>query len=149
MTDADAVLPTGIAGLDRILGGGITRPALAVIIGTPGAGKTILASQIVFNAARQGLKTIVFTAFSEGITQYTQHMQSLAFFDQAALGDTVQLFTLASQLADVETTPATAIAQAIRNIGAKVVILDGFQGVESMGVNAQRVRIMLAALATQ
>lgn len=149
MTDADAVLPTGVAGLDAILGGGITRPALAVVVGTPGAGKTILASQIVFNAARQGLKTIVFTAFSEGITQYTQHMQSLDFFDQNALGDTVQLFTLASQMADADTNPATAIAQAIRTSGAKVVVLDGFQGIESMGVNARRVRVMLAALSTQ
>jgi circadian clock protein KaiC len=149
MADADAVLSTGIAGLDHVLGGGITRPALVVVVGTPGAGKTILASQIVFNAARQGLKTIVFTAFSEGITQYTQHMQSLSFFDKTALGNTVQLFTLASQMASPETNLASAIAQTIRNTGAKVVVLDGFQGIESMGLNAQRVRVLLAALSTQ
>ena len=70
MADERMLLPTGMSGLDTILSGGLSRPSLTVIIGTPGAGKTILASHILFNAARHGLKTIVFTSFSEGIEQY-------------------------------------------------------------------------------
>ena len=134
MTNADAILPTGIAGLDLVLGGGVTHPALVVIIGNPGAGKTILASQVIFNAAHRGTKTLVFTTFSEGNTQYIQHLETLAFFDEAALGDTVQLFTLASVMTDEDTSPAAAIARTIRMAGAKLVLLDGFQGATSLGL---------------
>lgn len=149
MTVADVLIETQVPGLDTILNGGLNRPSLGVIIGTPGAGKTVLASQIIFNAARQGLKTLVFTSFSEGIEQYIQHMRSLAFFDAAMLGDMVQLLTLTSQLTGEDTSPATAIARVIRSSGAKLVLLDGFQGVEPLLSGDQNMRMLLSALATQ
>ena len=49
MRDEDMLLLTGVFGLDAVLGRGLSRPLQAVIIGTPGAGKTILASQILFH----------------------------------------------------------------------------------------------------
>lgn len=148
MTVADVLVPTGVPGLDTILSGGLNRPSLAVIIGTPGAGKTVLASQILFNAARQGIKTLVFTSFSEGIEQYVQHMRSLEFFDASLLGGMVQLLTLNSQLTADDTAPATAIARVIRSTGAKLVLLDGFQGIEPMLSGDQSMRMLLSALAT-
>ncbi|MBV9119276.1 MAG: AAA family ATPase, partial [Chloroflexi bacterium] len=39
--------PTGIAGLDDILGGGLPRGALTFLAGPPGSGKTILSTQMV------------------------------------------------------------------------------------------------------
>jgi circadian clock protein KaiC len=42
------VLPTGVHGLDEILGGGIPEFSFNVIAGTPGCGKTTLAHQVVF-----------------------------------------------------------------------------------------------------
>lgn len=149
MTDEPMLLPTGMPGLDTILGGGLSRPSLAVIIGTPGAGKTILASHMIFNAAREGLKTVVFTSFSEGIEQYVEHMRSLDFFDAALIGDSVQLFTLASLITDEDATPATAIIRIIRTTGAKVVLLDEFQGADALLPTDQAIRVLLATLATQ
>lgn len=149
MTVEEMLLPTGIPGLDSILGGGFSRPSLAAIIGTPGAGKTVLASQIIFNAARRGLKTLVFTSFSEGIEQYVQHMRSLGFFDASLLGNAVQLFTLTSLTTAEDSTPDTAIAQIIRATGSKVVLLDGFQSAELLLPTDQSIRALLSALATQ
>jgi circadian clock protein KaiC len=149
MTVEDTLLPTGLPGLDTILGGGFSHPSLAVIIGTPGAGKTVLASNIIFNAARQGLKTIVFTSFSEGPEQYVQHMSSLSFFEASRLGDSVQLFTVASGLTAKDTTPAAAIARTIRTTKAKVVLLDGFQSADSFLPADHSMRVLLSALATQ
>jgi circadian clock protein KaiC len=120
-----------------------------VIVGPPGAGKTVLASNIIFNAARQGLNTIVVTSFSEGIEQYIQHMRSFGFFEASLLGQSVQLFTLASLLTAEDTAPATAIARAIRASGAKVVLLDGFQGADPLLAPEQHIRATLSALATQ
>ncbi|MEP6672290.1 MAG: ATPase domain-containing protein, partial [Chthoniobacter sp.] len=41
-------MPTGVRGLDDILGGGIPEFSFNIIAGTPGCGKTTLAHQIIF-----------------------------------------------------------------------------------------------------
>ncbi len=41
-------VPSGIPTLDRLVGGGLLRGDLYVVVGTPGAGKTILANQACF-----------------------------------------------------------------------------------------------------
>jgi replicative DNA helicase len=41
-------LPTGVPGLDEIVGGGLPEFSFNVIAGTPGSGKTTLAHQFVF-----------------------------------------------------------------------------------------------------
>jgi circadian clock protein KaiC len=143
------MVSTGLPGLDAVLGGGLNRPALALIVGAPGAGKTILASQILFHAARQGLQTLVLTAFSEGNDQYIAHLRTLEFFDPTLLGGTVQLFTLQSQLSAESPSPAGTIAQTIRSTGAKIVLIDGFQGAAPLLPEGQSIRALLAALAVQ
>lgn len=149
MSDKDMLLSTHVPGLDAILGGGLSHPSMVVIIGTPGAGKTILASQILFHAARRGLQTNVFTSFSEGIEQYVHHLRSLEFFDAALLGSAVQLFTLSSLMAGDAISPDMAIARTIRSSGAKVVLLDGFQSADTLMPDHRSIRALLSALATQ
>jgi circadian clock protein KaiC len=149
MSHAEAVFASGIAGLDAVLGGGVNRPALTLIVGAPGAGKTVLASQLLFSAARQGVKGLIFTAYSEGNDQYIAHMQGFGFFDRTLLGTTIQIFTLASQHIDEDTSPAETIARVIRKTGAKVVVLDGFQGAEELLPAKVTLREVLSALATQ
>ena len=39
---------TGIYGLDEMMGGGFPKNRIALILGGPGAGKTILASQFLY-----------------------------------------------------------------------------------------------------
>jgi circadian clock protein KaiC len=143
------MLPTGLPGLDTVLGGGLNRPTLALIVGAPGAGKTVLASQILFHAARQGLQTLVLTAFSEGNDQYIAHLRTLEFFEPTLLGDTIQLFTLHSQLSAECQSPAGTIVQTIRSTGAKLVLIDSFQGVAPLLPEGQSIRALLAALAVQ
>ena len=45
---------SGIAELDRVLGGGVVPGSLIVMAGEPGAGKTTLASEVVINLAKGG-----------------------------------------------------------------------------------------------
>ncbi|KPV49557.1 hypothetical protein SE17_31935, partial [Kouleothrix aurantiaca] len=149
MTSENVIFPTGISGLDNILGGGLDRPSLAAIIGPPGAGKTVLASNIVFNAARLGMKAIVITSFSEGVEQYIRHMRSFGFFDAALLNQSIQLFTLESLLTTADTSPALTLTRAIRTIGANIVLLDGFQGTSPLLSSDHSSREMLSTLAIQ
>ena len=51
---------TGIKSLDRILGGGLTRKTLTVLLAAPGMGKTTLAQQITETMARNGANVLYF-----------------------------------------------------------------------------------------
>jgi circadian clock protein KaiC len=49
-----AAMPTGIAGLDDVMGGGYARASLHLIEGQPGTGKTTLALQFLMNGRDHG-----------------------------------------------------------------------------------------------
>jgi len=55
------LFPTGIAGLDDILGGGLARNHLYLIEGDPGTGKTTIAMQFLMEGARRGQKSLYIT----------------------------------------------------------------------------------------
>jgi circadian clock protein KaiC len=55
---------TGVAGLDEILGGGLTPNRLYLIEGDPGSGKTTLSLQILFEGVRRG-ERCMFVTLSE------------------------------------------------------------------------------------
>ena len=60
-TDTTRFLSTGVAGLDTILGGGLTSDRLFLIEGEPGTGKTTLALQFLFEGVRRGESVIYIT----------------------------------------------------------------------------------------
>ena len=55
---------TGVAGLDQVLGGGLTRDRLYVVEGVPGAGKTTLALQFLMEGVRLG-EPVLYVTLSE------------------------------------------------------------------------------------
>ena len=58
-------LPTGVRGLDDILGGGIPEFSFNIIAGAPGCGKTTLTHQIVFANATVKKPALYFTVLGE------------------------------------------------------------------------------------
>ena len=51
-------VPTGLAGLDKLLGGGYINGGLHIIGARPAVGKSALALQIALNAAKSGVKVV-------------------------------------------------------------------------------------------
>jgi circadian clock protein KaiC len=58
------IAPTGIPGLDDVLGGGLTRNRLFLVEGMPGSGKTTLAMQVLRAAAARG-EPVLYVTLSE------------------------------------------------------------------------------------
>jgi circadian clock protein KaiC len=61
---AEALLSTGVDGLDDVLGGGLTPNRLYLLEGTPGAGKTTIALQFLMEGARRG-ESVLYVTLSE------------------------------------------------------------------------------------
>jgi len=56
--DGEDRVPTGVPGLDGIVGGGLPAPALYLLKGQPGTGKTTLGLQFLLEGARRGEKCL-------------------------------------------------------------------------------------------
>ena len=55
---------TGVSELDRVLGGGLVRGAVALVAGEPGVGKSTLLLDVAAKAARQG-QTVLYVSGEE------------------------------------------------------------------------------------
>src|ERR687894_909488 len=82
-----ARIPSGVPGLDTVLRGGFLRGGIYLITGDPGTGKTILVNQIAFHHVTSGGRVVYVTLLAELHTRMLTHLQTLAFFDPAPLGD--------------------------------------------------------------
>ncbi len=131
---------TGVPGLDVALGGGLTRGALVMVVGPPGSGKTTLATQLAFAAARAGRRAAILTAFSEPTTKLIGHLHTLRYFDEEAVGDAVQILSLQQLLGEGPDGAGDEIVAAARQVRADLVVIDGYQGVRGAvgGVQAGR-----------
>ena len=76
-------LPTGVPGLDRLLNGGLRRGGLHVVLGGPGAGKSVLAHQVGAHQIRAGGKVLYLTALVETHQMLLSQARTFRFFDPA------------------------------------------------------------------
>ena len=83
-------MPTGVAGLDLVLNGGLERGSVVVVAGAPGTGKTILAQQMCFTTATAEHKCTYYTTMSEPHSKLVRHLEGFSFFDRESLGSRVE-----------------------------------------------------------
>jgi len=95
--DATPHAPTGIAGLDQLLHGGLPRNRMHLIEGEPGAGKTTLALQFLLEGQRAGERGLYVT-----LSETTEELQHVAASHGWTLDgiDTYQLAPIAERAAD-------------------------------------------------
>ncbi|HJL14634.1 MAG TPA: circadian clock protein KaiC [Sandaracinaceae bacterium LLY-WYZ-13_1] len=75
--------PTGIAGFDEITEGGIPRGRATLLIGGPGAGKTVFALETLFRGAAERGASGVFVAFEETPELLRGDVSSFDWYDDA------------------------------------------------------------------
>lgn len=86
-------LESGVKGLDTILGGGFPRANMYIVMGPPGAGKTVLINQICFARARHGEKAVYVTVLAESHGMLLQHLRGFSFFDAALVSDALVYYS--------------------------------------------------------
>lgn len=119
-------LPTGVAGLDLVLGGGFFRSGVYIVHGFPGSGKTILANQLCYHQASQGKRAVYVTLLAESHSRMLQHIQGMSFFDESVIPDRVSYISAFNTLeADGLKGLMTALRNEMRARGANLLVLDG------------------------
>src|SRR5689334_25382802 len=91
-------LPTGVPGLDEILGGGLPEYSFNIIAGAPGCGKTTLAHQITFANATPEKPALYFTVLGEPALKMLRYQQQYSFFDESRLGKEIRFHNLADRV---------------------------------------------------
>ena len=140
--------PTGVLNLDALLGGGLPRGALTLILGLPGSGKTTLASQIAFTSARAGKSVLILTALSEPTTKLIEHLASYRFFDRSLIGGPMQFLSMQQLLPQGLPSVAAAILAEARRAKVDYVLLDGFRGMRSVDTDSHAARQFLYDVGT-
>lgn len=84
---------TNIYGLDTLLGEGFVENNLTLIEGPSGSGKTILANQISFEYARQGLPVLYITLMAESHGKLLRQIREFTFFDSNLLLNKLQFIS--------------------------------------------------------
>jgi circadian clock protein KaiC len=123
-------LPTGVRGLDDVLGGGIPEFSFNLIAGGPGGGKTTLAHQIMFACASPERPALYITILGEPPLKMLRYQQQYAFFDSNKVSSCIRFLHLGTELLEhgLETVLSTIIKE-VEATSPKLVFVDSFRAV--------------------
>jgi len=159
MTRQDKViiqkLPTGVPGLDEILGGGLPQFSFNIIAGAPGCGKTTLAHQFVFANATPERPALYFTVLGEPALKMLRYQQQYTFFNVSKLNSSVRFIDLSEILIHRGFAGILdEIAKDVEAASPSIVVVDSFRTVVrgahdnemEIQVFVQRLGLLLTAL---
>ena len=123
-------LPTGVRGLDDILGGGIPEFSFNVIAGTPGSGKTTMAHQILFANATVNKPALYITVLGEPALKMLRYQQQFSFFDTSKVGKAIRFINVSDLVLNQDLNAVLAeIIKQVTAINPGVVVVDSFRTV--------------------
>jgi circadian clock protein KaiC len=123
-------LPTGVPGLDEILGGGLPEFSFNLIAGQPGCGKTTLAHQMMFSLATPQRPAIYFTVLGEPPLKMLRYQQQFDFFDTEAINQAIRFVDLSddAMAGDLDRV-LKRIVDEVTAHGPGLVFVDSFRSV--------------------
>src|SRR5688500_17379400 len=123
-------IPTGVRGLDEILGGGLPEFSFYILAGSPGCGKTTLAHQIAFANATVKKPALYFTVLGEPALKMFRFQQQCSFFDPAKVNKAVRFINLTDVLVEKNLDGILeAISKEVQASNPSVVAIDSFRSV--------------------
>ncbi|MBD3389313.1 MAG: hypothetical protein GF416_09455 [Candidatus Altiarchaeales archaeon] len=141
--------PTGIPGLDELLEGGFPRGRVMLLAGGCGTGKSIMATQFLYNGAVEHGEAGVLVSFEQNPKILKEDMMHMGF-DLQKLEDEKKLiivdaslsgiafperageYTLSTQSSFTLDSVLGIISKAVQTVGAKRAIVDSFSALDSL-----------------
>ncbi len=137
-------MPTGVTGLDTMLGGGVPACSVVMLCGPPGAGKTTLAQQMSYSLAATGRKALYLNALSEPLIKLLRDLQGFSFFDPSVFNIGVKYHDLSDAIRNSEMTDAPRLlADLVTQYRPSLLVVDSIKpALETLNNPAMRRRFM-------
>src|SRR5256714_7431091 len=123
-------LPTGVPGLDEVLGGGRPDTCFTRVAVAPGRGKTTLAHQLLFSLASPERRALYFSVVGEPMLKVLRYQQQMTYFDPAKVGDSIRFINLSDAVLthDLDQVLADIVRQ-VEETSPGLVVLDSFHNI--------------------
>lgn len=123
-------LPSGVAGLDGVLGGGVERGSSCLILGPAGTGKSLVALYFILSAIQRGEKAALF-AFDEELGLLYARTKAFGI-DLEAMVDKGDLLIQQVDAAELSPGEFTArVRDCVDSQGIKTVVIDSLNGYQA------------------
>lgn len=134
--DAARTRPTGVAELDRVLGGGLVPGAVVLLAGEPGVGKSTLVLEVASRAAQDG-RTVLYVSAEESAAQVRLRAERIgALRPRLMLAAETDLGTVLGQIEQVR--PDLLVVDSVQTVASAEV--------EGSAGNVSQVREVAASL---
>jgi len=137
--------PSGVSGLDEILGGGFPQGRVVLILGEPGAGKTILCSQYIINGIERFGENGLFVSMEEGKGHYIREMSAFGWDFEGAERDGKFTFVDASPIRTIPGEVRIGKLTIGRQDFSLISLLEVIRS-SAKAINAQRIAVDPVAL---
>ncbi|MDQ6689449.1 MAG: protein kinase [Gemmatimonadota bacterium] len=134
-------LPSGVPGLDTVLGGGLPEYSFNLIAGGPGSGKTTLAHQIMFANATVERPALYFTVLGEPTLKMLRYQRQFSFFNPELAGSAIQFINLSAEVLERDLGEVLQrIVGEIERAKPGIVVVDSFRTVHGRHGSSDRER---------
>jgi circadian clock protein KaiC len=131
-------LPTGVRGLDEIVGGGLPEFSFNIIAGSPGSGKTTLAHQILFANATSQKPALYFTVLGEPALKMLRYQQQYSFFDPARVNKAIRFINLTDMVLEKDLSAVLdKIIREVKSTHPSLVVVDSFRNVARKAIGGE------------
>ncbi len=143
-------ISTGISGLDELVGGGLPKGRVILVIGGPGTGKTIMCSQFLYKGIYESKENGIFVSLDEGKDHFYSEMQGFGWDFEKAQSERKFAFIDATRMSRVAMLKERLYKEESASLRGKQLSIDRL--IESLQerigqINAKRVVVdTLAAL---
>jgi circadian clock protein KaiC len=132
-------LPSGVPGLDTVLGGGLPEYSFNLIAGGPGSGKTILAHQVMFANATVERPALYFTVLGEPTLKMLRYQRQFTYFDSELAGSAIQFINLSAEVLERNLDEVLQrIVGEIERAKPGIVVVDSFRTIAGYTGSSER-----------
>jgi circadian clock protein KaiC len=130
------LLPTGIPGLDTVLGGGLPEFSFNLVAGSPGAGKTTLAQQMIFRNATMERPALYFTVLGEPTLKMVRYQRLYSFFKPALIESAIRFVNLSEEALQPDLNGVLErIVSEVERLKPRMVVVDSFRTIIQRGAS--------------